>query len=801
LIHFYKRKYKNICIKMSQNLIMRQLYERQTSQQVKLLHWSPTMDILATALGNGDVCLYRLQQMQRVWAASANEDVGMGTAGGNPENATCTSLCWRPDGKLLASGYSSGLLSIRHIESKESIHTEQLDSKITWISWQNVSQKFVQNGEDDMYSPLSGISWQIMNKLASLENIYSYNDTDQEEVQDCRKFDESGVDSIVLVATQIGSLYILVSGFLMCARLSVSDLFGASCELIHSVQDSDLRTLSCILKQQDSYRLVQLDCPIIASCEAELSVLASKYNLIQGTIQYMEKTIKMIRESWENILLEMDSKLASYAKPNPPGTVAADLMELLLFGTFTNELKTFLVNDMTDKGLKRMGQSIELSYSNIQRLVIKYLHPVCQSLHFQLAELLGVARASHRFSVIGVSEEIVLNAIQESGLFWSKAVELQQIIDESMKKFQLFFRWLYTQLALVRDGTVIPDENKKSTQHDILFIADFIKTLDNSDQDNTDGSSTVYLEKVGQYLGEKDLNQPPDLTHNIWNTILNSIPEIQSAPFILPPDNKSSAVTQFNKLSAAVNKIFNGMNMDITNQTKVKLNLELYNRDQQSFESRLPSHVPGNLDNSDSSFDGDTCGQPNELLCAQLVDVYPVQSADRFIDGAAASYASTCQGAVSLDRSKILFWQVGKTGEVEATWLVPDKNTTIIHFRFYTRDVLSILLECGETQTLVQLPIPNLTSSLVTLPKSCQAIPLDTLNCNNMIEVGGRASCRDLENIRACSFAVSGTRNLSVLLFRNQKRVRIYDMEVEEEEDDEEMFNSSGPLTETTDQN
>jgi hypothetical protein len=31
-------------------------------------------------------------------------------------------------------------------------------------------------------------------------------------------------------------------------------------------------------------------------------------------------------------------------------------------------------------------------------------------------------------------------------------------------------------------------------------------------------------------------------------------------------------------------------------------------------------------------------------------------------------------------------------------------------------------------------------------------------------------------------------------------RLRIYDMEVEEEED-EEMFNSSGPLTETTEQN
>ena len=32
-----------------------------------------------------------------------------------------------------------------------------------------------------------------------------------------------------------------------------------------------------------------------------------------------------------------------------------------------------------------------------------------------------------RFFYLGVSEEIVLNAIQESGLFWSKAVELQQV--------------------------------------------------------------------------------------------------------------------------------------------------------------------------------------------------------------------------------------------------------------------------------------------------------------------------------------------------------------------------------------
>ncbi len=31
----------------------------------------------------------------------------------------------------------------------------------------------------------------------------------------------------------------------------------------------------------------------------------------------------------------------------------------------------------------------------------------------------------------------------------------------------------------------------------------------------------MYLEKVGQYLKDEDLKQPPDLTNNIWNQLLS----------------------------------------------------------------------------------------------------------------------------------------------------------------------------------------------------------------------------------------------------------------------------------------
>ena len=42
-------------------------------------------------------------------------------------------------------------------------------------------------------------------------------------------------------------------------------------------------------------RLIFVECSIVSTCQAELAVLATKFNLIQGTIQYMEDTLSRIR--------------------------------------------------------------------------------------------------------------------------------------------------------------------------------------------------------------------------------------------------------------------------------------------------------------------------------------------------------------------------------------------------------------------------------------------------------------------------------------------------------------------------
>ena len=88
----------------------------------------------------------------------------------------------------------------------------------------------------------------------------------------------------------------------------------------------DMRTLSVLVGPVEGGsgegQLVIVKCPLLATCQPEVSVLAGRYCLVHGLLQYTGETIKPIKEAWETILLE----LANYAENNPPGTVAADFL-------------------------------------------------------------------------------------------------------------------------------------------------------------------------------------------------------------------------------------------------------------------------------------------------------------------------------------------------------------------------------------------------------------------------------------------------------------------------------------------
>jgi anaphase-promoting complex subunit 4 len=74
------------------------------------------------------------------------------------------------------------------------------------------------------------------------------------------------------------------------------------------------------------------------------------FSALHATLDYLGDTLKQISEAWEGIVVELDRKLAAYAKNLPRGSMAADFLDLLMMGTASPELETFLMQELTEKG-------------------------------------------------------------------------------------------------------------------------------------------------------------------------------------------------------------------------------------------------------------------------------------------------------------------------------------------------------------------------------------------------------------------------------------------------------------------
>jgi anaphase-promoting complex subunit 4 len=70
--------------------------------EVSLASWCPTMDVCAIVTADGQLKLHRLN-WQLLWVAS-------------PE-ALVTTVCWSPDGKVVAAGHEDGSISLYSVET------------------------------------------------------------------------------------------------------------------------------------------------------------------------------------------------------------------------------------------------------------------------------------------------------------------------------------------------------------------------------------------------------------------------------------------------------------------------------------------------------------------------------------------------------------------------------------------------------------------------------------------------------------------------------------------------------------
>ncbi|XP_017891268.2 anaphase-promoting complex subunit 4 isoform X3 [Ceratina calcarata] len=509
---------------------MRQLEERQLPAEVTRMQWSPKMDLLAVANAKGEVTLHRLT-WQRVWLLSPQE-----------EPDTVANLAWRPDGKLLAICYeTSKSMCLVDIENKNIVHKTKLTSydSISCTAWLPISNT------DDGNSP-NGNKPSMLPTGEYLPPLPSLNRSFGQE-SECKEFLSQNLD-ILFLGLDDGRVAMYVFGMFYCGIISVGN--GRVVE-ISGGSDKSMWT-TC--RDDSGIKVGRLCCPLLEQSTAFLKVAQAQAN-IEYLMDYLSRTLMAISEAWETILLEMDEKLARYAETNPPGGMAADFLELLMIGIPSQNLEKFLLHDLTEKGLKKLGHSIEMCYSNIQKLVLKNLTSVGMALVYQLAEMRGMVRFGGPYELLGLTDETVItNGLHATEAFLAKSSEIQQVIDHSMRDYKVFFRWLYVVILRLTDER-IPSEASRISQQELTFIAEFLRGFDKTES-GVGARKGVNLEKLGQYLRRESLQTCLTPEGSEWATVLDENRCLHDHPLIIKQDLNYSLLQSHEKLVTAVHDVF-----------------------------------------------------------------------------------------------------------------------------------------------------------------------------------------------------------------------------------------------------
>lgn len=216
--------------------------------------------------------------------------------------------------------------------------------------------------------------------------------------------------SFLMVALKSGIIRLFVFGILPCGQINVKSSLGVKAnedfQLYDVKMSSHFGTIFASIRHKRRLRHLAFQNSIYSESTVPLLKLATQYGYIVNTLAYIEEIVQCIIEAWETALLEMDRQLTNYVNSRPDGVVSADFLELLIFGYAPDPLVKFLTRDLTDKGMKKLGNSIEITYSTIQQLVIRPLHTAILNLSYHLNYLKGMSKNVHYYKVREFSRKL-----------------------------------------------------------------------------------------------------------------------------------------------------------------------------------------------------------------------------------------------------------------------------------------------------------------------------------------------------------------------------------------------------------
>lgn len=400
------------------------------------------------------------------------------------------------------------------------------------------------------------------------------------------------------------------------------------------------------------------------------------------------------------------------------------------------------------------------SYLNIQTLALKNLLSASNALLYHLNDLLGMAKWYERFGVLGLSEAMVTDCLKVLGSLMMKTQELVGVIESALRALTAFFKWLYLVVLQFLEEDV-PTLVKQFNQEDVSLIAEFLHCqLPRAGK----GKSRFSLERVGQYLEKEPLTFEIDHSGNVWEKFLDSCPELRNAPFIVSVCREKSLATLHDELNSRIHGVFQKLIQATEQSLYCNLRIPLF-----------PCTVSKKYVVTQHSVEGGSYHRvaiPNGEALSDSIYVLRLRTDDKMAGAVVAE-------GVSVGFQELITQDINSPSRVYVTDVA-----------FYNEATLTALLHRGGAEEssedmLTQFQICSLEDSRFERLSSFEGAVCPALDGRRVDGTHAVGQRRNLARMKARQIAVSGSRKVSCVLSASRTRVKLFDMDAEDEDAEE----------------
>lgn len=338
----------------------------------------------------------------------------------------------------------------------------------------------------------------------------------------------------------------------------------------------------------------------------------------------------------------------------------------------------------------------------------------------------------------------------------------------------------------------VPDEVAAVSQQDITYLAEFLNTFDHNDEVeegilflslavcanniisiftvNSTTKRKFNLERVGQYL--KNENLPKHTLYDTtsgWSKLLEENECLKASDIIYPHHKELSLLQEHNLLKKSIEELFSKPEKHIGDQFNFKLCLNIANMDDVNRYMQV-DHI--NIDSKKSS----------------LFTVISSSETMYFIE------YTTKSDFIKL--VKLEFSQIPLLNEN----LLNYTSMQFRHLQFYNENTISMLIDASshgaecDAKLFVQFPIQKIQSRLLGLKLNDHMDITKMSSAINLYELLDTNLLRALEVPDGHLISVSGSRKIASVLSESRKRLRHYEMEVEDDDDENDMSQNNESL-------